>query len=99
MLWGFHEGSSLMGSKLFLLFIGILLFAGCSQNIDQVSITPRYPENTNYVFVGDTEHQGGNSQTAQSTSAIMSEQYVGGNLTRTSSSSASFKMTSGIGVD
>jgi uncharacterized protein YceK len=88
-----------MRAKIFLIFIGALILSGCSQNIDQVSITPRYPVTTNYVFVGDTEHQGGNSQIAQSSSAILSEQYVGGNLTRTSSSSPSFKMTSGIGVD
>jgi uncharacterized lipoprotein YajG len=88
-----------MRIKLLLIFIGMFIFAGCSQNIDQVSITPRYPENTNYVFVGDAEHQGGNSQSAQSSSAVLAEQYVGGNLTRTSSSSPSFKMTSGIGVD
>ena len=89
----------MMSAKLLLLILGILVLAACSQSVDQVNITPLNPVTTNYVFVGDTEHQGGNSQSAQSTSAILSEQYAGGNLMRTSSSSSSFKMTSGIGVD
>ena len=88
-----------MRVKFFLIWSGFFIFVGCSQNVDLVNITPRYPVTTNYVFVTDAEHQGGTSQTAQSASAILSEQYVGGNLTRTSSSSPSFKMTSGIGVD
>jgi hypothetical protein len=87
-----------MSKKQCLLFI-FFIFTGCSQNVDFASITPRNPEKTNSIFIGDAEHQGGNSQTAQSGSAILSEQSVGGNTTRTNSSSPSFKMTSGIGVN
>jgi hypothetical protein len=88
-----------MAAKTFVILLGFLIFVGCSQNIDQVRITPRNPTSSDLFFVGDADHQGGNSQPALSVSAILSEQYLGGNLTRTYSSSPSFKMTSGIGVD
>lgn len=77
-----------------------LVFASCSQNIDQVEITPRLPNSpVQYFFVGDADHQGGNPQTAVAPSAYMNTETLGGNFTRTNSSSPSFVMTSGIGVD
>jgi hypothetical protein len=88
-----------MNNKLILISMCFFIFLGCSQNIDQVSITPRNPAVPTYIFIGDGEYQGGNSQTAVSASAALSSQTAGGNLKRTTSTSASFQMTSGIGVD
>lgn len=88
-----------MTTKHLLILVSLFIFAGCSQNIDKVNITSLRPGPANYVFVGDADHQGGNAQTAVSTSAILSNPALGGNLMRTSSSSPSFQMTSGIGVD
>jgi hypothetical protein len=85
--------------KIFAIIAVFFIFTGCSQNIDKVSITPRNPAAPTYIFVADGEHQGGNSQTAVSATAALSSQTAGGNLKRTTSSSASFTMTSGIGVD
>jgi len=82
----------------FLLLAVLLVFvAGCSQNIDQVSITPRQPPEP-HVMIGDAEHQGATPK-ATSNSSILATDGVGGNSTRTNSTSPSFRMTSGIGVD
>ena len=88
-----------MTAKHLLILASFFIFAGCSQSIDQVNITPLRPGSSNYVFAGDVEHQGGNSQDATSASAILSDPALGGNLMRTMSSSPSFQMSSGIGVD
>jgi hypothetical protein len=87
-----------MRARTFVIAVGFLIVAGCSQSIDQVSITARNPEPSSSIFVGDVDHQGGNSQPAVSASAILSEQALGGSLMRTNSSSPSFKLNSGIGV-
>lgn len=78
----------------------ILLFVviGCSQNIDFVNIKALNPTPTNLNLVSDVEHQGGLAQPSTSTSAVLRDQNLGGNLLRTKSSSPSFQMTSGIGV-
>lgn len=80
---------------LFLFFVSV----GCSQNVDKVNIKPLRPPPSNINFVSDVEHQGGLAQPSVSTSAILRDQNLGGNLTRTKSSSPSFQMTSGIGVE
>ncbi len=84
-------------AKLFAIAIGFTVISGCSQNIDNVAIRDKTP--INYFFVGDADHQGGNPQTAEATSVYMNTETLGGNFTRTHSSSPSFQMTSGIGVD
>lgn len=88
-----------MIAKFFAILVSFFILAGCAQSIDDVSIIARHPSSSTYVFVADGDHQGGNSEPALSLTTSLSAQALGGNVMRTTSSSPSFTMTSGIGVD
>lgn len=90
--------STLALSLLFAVF-GIVL-AGCSQSVDTVSIQPINPPpvlTPNYIT--HTDLQGTSFTAPTSTTRRLGIHSFGGSNERTISTSGSFRMTSGIGVD
>lgn len=77
----------------------VLSAIGCSQSVDSVDINSRHPKKVFASPVVNGDSQGSNSVAPASASFIMGDQSAGGNSVRTQSTSTSFIMTGGIGVD
>lgn len=82
-----------------LVIVFFLGTVGCSQSVDSVSITP--PRSTSaFIFSNpNNELQGTSLVMPSSASRQLGIHTAGGNSLRTNATSASFNMTSGIGVD
>ncbi len=99
----------MMGLVAKILKIGIVLLvlAGCGQSINEVNFTAKNPNDDEEIidpfiplnYITNVDQQGGSSSTAVSPNHALSIQSFGGNSLRTYSTSPSFRMTSGIGVD
>lgn len=72
---------------------------GCSQSVDSVNINSRRPDRVFAEPVMNTDLQGSSLTIPTSATFSMGVQSAGGNSLRTQSSSPSFNMTGGIGVD
>lgn len=79
-----------------LYIVAFLVFAACSQSVDEVRITRTGPPRT---FIPNSDLTGATSVVPVSPSLVMSIHSAGAGGLRTSSTSPSRRMTSGIGVD
>lgn len=87
-----------MGVKVNLFFLlAIFLSLGCSQGVDSVQITRRVARPEAYITTTDT--QGSTSTVPAGPTRRLGIHTLGGSNLRTKSTSASYRMTSGIGVD
>ncbi len=85
----------------------MLLLGACGQSISEVNFTAKNPTDNEQIinpfvplnYITNVDQQGGSATTATSTNRALSIQSFGGNSLRTYSTSPSFRMTSGIGVD
>lgn len=88
---------------LLLIFGFLILLAGCGGGGGSSSLAsaPDTGELTpsGRVFIAHASLQGATSSIPFSASKVMGIHHAGGVLVRTQSSSSSFKMTSGVGVD
>ncbi len=90
-------------TKAFML-LGFLILSACGQNISEINIQAINPQDPDDSFVpaqyiSTVDLEGGTTQSATSAQSVLSIQKFGGATLRTKSSSPSFRMTSGIGVD
>ncbi len=86
------------------LFASVLFFlAGCSQSIDRVNIAPRGDLPPPPSSFGDrlfnVDLSGTSVTMPISTSRVLIDHSMGGSSLRTASSSPSYRMTSGVGVE
>ncbi|MCM2282723.1 MAG: hypothetical protein NDI61_12850 [Bdellovibrionaceae bacterium] len=87
----------------FLFLLMLVVSAGCGQQVNSVVITPRDPRTTpstsQVSFIANIELQGTTTARPSSSSLILVNHTAGGSAQRTSSTSTSFRLSSGIGVD
>lgn len=89
-----------MGNWIFKFLILFFVLVGCSQSVNKVSVTPKNPPVIlPESYITTTDVQGGTSVTPASANRRMSIHSFGGSTLRTNSTSVSFRMTSGIGID
>lgn len=89
-----------MGRWLKKLSIVFVLVAGCSQSVNKVNVTPKNPVTPGTLeSITTTDVQGATTVTPMSASRTMVNHALGGTAVRTTSSSVSFRMTSGVAVD
>lgn len=83
--------------------LGVLLLAAiltsCAQGTNDALIVPRRPATKDLVLISNVDLTGTSAYSPQSSSRVLSIHTAGGNSQRTKSTSASFQMTSGIGID
>lgn len=89
---------------LVILFVSMLFFwSGCSQSVDTINITRRGVVPRPPSFFGDRLFNVDLSGTAVgmpvSTSTVLLDHSMGGNSLRTASSSTSYRLTSGVGIE
>jgi hypothetical protein len=85
---------------LILLTVTVAFLNGCSQKVNVVKIKRRTPlAPTSFTYISTVDLQGATSVVPTSPTRRMSIHTLGGNNQRTNSTSASYRMTSGIGVD
>lgn len=94
----------MIGRTLLLLFGFMIFIAGCGGGgggSSKAAAVPDIGELTpsSRVFIAHASLQGATSSIPFSASRVMGIHHAGGALVRTQSSSSSFKMTSGVGVD
>lgn len=80
-------------------FVIYILSVGCSQSVDSVSITGGSPTVSSFDFIFHSNLEGTTNTIPTATSFQLGIHSFGGSSLRTQSSSASFNLTSGIGVD
>jgi hypothetical protein len=92
----------MMNRLLLFSFIPFMIFltSGCGgSGSGSVALEGGGGQSLGRVFIGHASLQGATSQIPYSSNYVLGIHHTGGNFTRTSSSSASFKMVSGVGVD
>ncbi len=97
---------SVSASKVMLVIsfvFAFLLLSGCSQSVDEISIEGDKKQIGNPSSFGNrlfnTDLQGTTSTLPVSASTVLGDHSMGANALRTSSSSPSFRLTSGIGIE
>ncbi len=91
-------------ASLFILYTLLTALAlsslGCSQSVDDVGITgpPQVISQPRNLIV-NRDLTGTNPIAPVSTSTVLGDHSVGGNALRTSSSSSSYRMLSGVGIE
>ncbi len=87
---------------LFIIF-SLSAMTGCSQSVDEVTITghgrPTIPPTLNRNMIYNVDLTGTSEIIPTSTTKILGDHSLGGTALRTMSSSASLRMTSGIGIE
>jgi hypothetical protein len=78
--------------------LAFAFFIGCSQSVDDVKVNRRVPAAGQSIIL-NADLSGASTNFPTSASRIMGDHSLGGNGLRTSSASASLRMTSGIGVE
>lgn len=99
----FKSGCASKMMWLIVIAFGVITISGCSQSVDEIKITgPGKPpaDVTNQLrFVFNTDIIGTSLVIPVSASRVLNDNVLGANSLRTTSSSPSLQMTSGIGIE